>query len=302
MRPSRLEDSVVYPREVSADDDGQRYATPAPRPRIGLWEALRRQWQSVALVLILFVGAGVALGLNRIPVYTAESRLAVGRLDISAPGAVSGFATATQALASQYSRVVYARRVLRRVSRAVGVPPQEVAESISASPIPQSPIFTIEADAPSEAQAVALSSATSRALVGYITKLNRTNPDTPRLLRAFRRANLRQNRRRAEEERLEEAAALIPTAATREAAARAQTRTETAELEADTLSTAYQASRQSQAATSLVQVLSRPSEATSDRWSVLQLYAFIGLVAACAVGLALAVAAAQRQTRRALAG
>jgi capsular polysaccharide biosynthesis protein len=299
-RPSSIEDSVVYPHEVPAVDDRRPYGPPPPR--IGLWEALRRKWLLVAVVLVLFVGAGVAIGLNRSPTYTAESRLSVGRLDVSAPGAVSGFALATQALASQYSRVVYATPVLERVGREVGASPREVGASIVATPIPSSPVLSIEAEATSEREAVALASAASEALAAYVTKLNRSNPDSARLLKAYKEANLALNRRRAEEAIRREKAAAKETAATRDALVKAQTRTQTADLRAETLRTAYQASQQAQSATALLQVMSRPSSASSDRWSVLQLYAFIGFAAACAVGLAIAVRATQRETRRALAG
>jgi hypothetical protein len=212
------------------------------------------------------------------------------------------FALATQALASQYSRVVYATPVLERVGREVGVSPREVGASIVATPIPSSPVLSIEAEATSEREAVALASAASEALAAYVTKLNRSNPDSARLLKAYKEANLALNRRRAEEAIRREKAAAKETAATRDALVKAQTRTQTADLRAETLRTAYQASQQAQSATALLQVMSRPSSASSDRWSVLQLYAFIGFAAACAVGLAIAVRATQRETRRALAG
>jgi hypothetical protein len=300
MTASSTEDSVLYPREVPSVDDGAPY--PASRPRIGLWEALRRKWPIVAVTTLAFVAAGLALGLSRAPTYKAQSRLAVGRIDISAAGAISNFAVATESLASQYSRMAGASQIVNRVAREVKMPRAQVANSIAASPIPQSPVFMVEAKSSRAPQAVALAIAASQALVDYTTKLNRSNPDSPRLFKRFQRASLKLNRLREREGRLKGVVGGSPTAANREALAKAQTRSEAASLEAVTERTAYSFSRQSQSATSLVQVLTKPAKASSDRATVLQLYLFIGLAAGVCLGLALALALAQREARRALAG
>jgi uncharacterized protein involved in exopolysaccharide biosynthesis len=79
-----------------------------------------------------------------------------------------------------------------------------------------------------------------------------------------------------------------------------EVRLRVAQLRSDTLRQAYDDSTQSQAATSLVQVLERASSAGSDRARYLQFLGFIGFVAGLAVGLAVATVRANRVVRRRL--
>jgi uncharacterized protein involved in exopolysaccharide biosynthesis len=284
-------------------NSGGTYTPPTETamPRVGAWEAVRRH--SLAIVLITLTGAalGVVAGLVRAPTYTAESRLAVGRLDVSAPGAVSTFAVAAQALATQYSRAVDARAVVEPVSRQLGTTPLEAARRLSATPIPESPVFRIEATGDSERAAVALAGAASTQLVEYTTKLNRSNPDSARLLRRFQRAAVVLNRKQAARDRLRRTVGRSPSGRGREALIAAATETQLAQLEFQTLRANYQTSQQSQAATALVQVLTTPSKAASDRWPRLQLFLFIGLAIGLTFGLAFAMLRTSREARRAIA-
>jgi uncharacterized protein involved in exopolysaccharide biosynthesis len=298
MSTSRPEDNVVYP-PLPTGNAPLRLAT---SPQLGPAEALRRRWPIAVLVTLFCLGAGLAVGLTRSPVYSAESRLSVGRFDISAPGAISTFAVATQSLAAQYSRTINARPIVDQVSRRTGVPATEVSTSLSATPIPESPIFTIKSKTTSEARSVAIASATSDALVAYTTRLNRSNPDSARLFRRFNAAALKLNRLSDRQQRLTRAVNAGNSGASRDALAQLRTQVQAATLDVDTLRTAYESSRSSQAATELVQVLTRPATAASDRWSVLQLYLATGLAVGLLLGTALALLFARRGARRALAG
>jgi uncharacterized protein involved in exopolysaccharide biosynthesis len=278
------------------------HQTPAngamPVPAAGPLAAARRYWWLVLLVVLAFIACGVYAAQRRPPVYTAETRLAVGRVDISAPGALSSFALATQALASQYSRSIDAEGVTSRVGRRLGLTQLQVSERISASPIPQSPVMRVFGRGADAAHAVAVSNAASDALVAYTTGLNRTNPDGPRLLRRFRETSTQVLRAQARLDTVRRQHANAPTDATRARVLAARVGLSVAQLQEQTARVAYDTSTRSQAATSLVQVLQRARTATSDRVRYMQFFGFAGLLAGLAVGVALATLLARRRRRR----
>ena len=275
---------------------------PAPRlvPRVTTLTAARRHWLLVAFITLLFTAAGVAVAIVRRPVYTAQTRLVVGRIDVSAPGALGSFTVATQAIASQYSRTIDAEGITRRVAPRAGLSPTEVASRVSATPIPESPVIKVFAVGTSAADAVRLANLASGALVTFTTQLNRSNPDTSRLLTSFTASSRDVVVQEAELRRLRRSYVARPTRATRDQLQATEVKLRVAELQRDTLREAYDASTQSQAATSLVQVLERASGAASDRLRYLQFLGFIGFVAGLAVGLALATLRANRLLRRRL--
>jgi uncharacterized protein involved in exopolysaccharide biosynthesis len=269
-------------------------------PRITPLTAARRHWFIVAFVTLLFTGAGVAAGWLRPPQYTAQARLVVGRIDVSAPGALGSFTAATQALASQYSRTIDAQGVTRRVARRAGMTPQAVAARVSATPIPQSPVMKVFATDTSAAEAVRLANLASDALVSYTTALNRSNPDTARLLSRYaqaagqvvsRQARLRRQLRRYDAKPSRRKLAQVQ---------RTRVDLRVAQLRSQTLRNAYSASTESQAATALVQVLERAFAGTSDRMRYVQFLGFLGFVAGIAAGLALATLRANRLLRRSI--
>ena len=277
-------------------------AEPATRlvPRVTTLTAARRHWFLVALITLAFTGAGVAAALLRQPEYTAESRLVVGRIDVTAPGALGSFTVATQAIASQYSRSIDAEGVTRRVAPKVALTPNEVAARVSATPIPESPVVKVFAQGSDAVAAVRLANLASDALVAFTTQLNRSNPDTSRLLGQYRSATRNEVVERARLSRLRRRFAARPTADRRARMQASEVRLRVAQLRSDTLRQAYDDSTQSQAATSLVQVLERASSAGSDRARYLQFLGFIGFVAGLAVALAVATVRANRVVRRRL--
>jgi uncharacterized protein involved in exopolysaccharide biosynthesis len=275
---------------------------PAPRlvPRVTTLTAARRHWLLVAFVTLLFTGAGIAVAIVRKPVYTAETRLVVGRIDVSAPGALGSFTVATQAIASQYSRSIDAEGITQRVAAKAHLTPPQVAARVSATPIPESPVIKVFAVGSSAGDAVRLANLSSNALVTFTTQLNRSNPDTSRLLGRFTASSRDVVVQEAELRRLRRSFVAHPTRALRDQMQATEVKLQVAELQRDTLREAYDASTQSQAATSLVQVLERASGAASDRLRYLQFLGFIGFVAGLAVGLALATLRANRLVRRRL--
>lgn len=261
---------------------------------MNLWRAMLWNWWVVLISVIVFVGAGAGLALLRTPTYTATARLAVGRIDITSPGALSGYAIATQALATGYSRTVTALAVAREVSEKTGISVKDVQSHVSGTPVPESPVFRIEGSAPNAKQAIALANAASYSLIRYAAKLNQNNPDSTRLYRRYKAAVL--NRKLAKQQlnvaRGDASARPSPQAEEELDVARAEV--EASSLRVEALAKAYTASIQSQVATQLIQVVSPATEASSDRRSTFMIFAFIGLVIGLLVGAAVAFV---RETR-----
>jgi uncharacterized protein involved in exopolysaccharide biosynthesis len=275
---------------------------PAPRlvPRVTTLTAARRHWFLVAVITVLFTAAGIAVALARQPIHTAEARLVVGRIDVTAPGALGSFTEATQAIASQYSRSIDAGGITSRVAPRAGLRPAQVAARVSATPIPESPVIRLSATGTNAGGAIRLANLASSALVAFTTELNRSNPDTSRLLGRFTDASRDVVGQRAELSRLRRRYDAAPTAEKRAEMQATEVKLRVAQLRQDTLREAYDASTQSQAATSLVQIIERASTASNDRFKYLQFLGFIGLVAGLAVGLAIATLRANRLLRRRL--
>jgi hypothetical protein len=279
-----------------ADTDGAAAVARAETPRIGIWEAMGRHRRLTVLPILILLAITVALGLGRSPRYSAETRLIVGRLAITNPG-LSGYVTATQSLAAAYSRAVTASEVTEPVARELNMSVGEVTSRLAASPIQQSPVFRVIATGRSRAQAIALANDTSRSLIGYVAKLNRENPDGPRLLaqygratRAFDRASLEQQTAHARFNRR-------PNRANEATFSAASSARAAAELQTTTLGALYESSESGQAISSLVGTLNTATTASSDRNSVLELLAFLAVAVGLAIGAALATARANRSRR-----
>lgn len=257
-----------------------------PPPAVSLTRAMLWNWWIVLLSLLVFVAIGVGAALLRSPQYTATSKLSIGGINISAPGALSGYATATEALAAGYSRTVNALAVARPVSAKTGISVKDVQSHVSGTPIKESPVFRIKATSPDPDQAVELANASGRALIRYAAALNRANPDTPRLLANYREAVLEGKRAK---QQLRQAEAEPRSASSAEAGVRAaRTAVEAADLRVGAIGDAYTLSVQSQVATRLIQVISPATEAASDRRSTFVIYAVIGFVVGLLAGAGLA--------------
>ena len=256
--------------------------------------ALRHPLLVVVPVLVGLAIAGY-IGLARAPVYTGTVQMSIGRIDLGAPGALAGFSVATQNLASAYSRAIGADAVVQPVATKLRTTPEDVKRRLSASPIADSPVFIVEAKANSAGLAVETANLASTSLTNYVTELNRSNPDSQRLFRAFQDAALAYNRLLSAGESASRAYELSPTRGHRRRLDRARAKTEGALLRRETLRVAYQNSNQGQSSTSLVQTLSPAQKASSDRASKLQIFLFAGLLGGVMLGLALATWWANRR-------
>ena len=168
----------------------------------GIGYAVRRRWLTVLVSVLVCTGAGAAVGLVRKPTFTAQTKLSVGRINLAAPGAISGYAQATQTLAAGSSRTIDADAVVQSVARRSGLSAATVRNRLSATPVPESPVFRVEATSRHRADAIRLANLASDALLAYITDLNQSSPDASRLYEDFKDAAKDANAHRATQRRL----------------------------------------------------------------------------------------------------
>jgi capsular polysaccharide biosynthesis protein len=288
----------LHRQGTQQDNANGAAATIQVTPYVGVLTAARRHPLLALLPIVILVAAGVGIGLQRSPNYTATTHLQVGGINLDSPGALTGYSTATAALASAYARAVYANDVIVPVARRYHLSPQALRSRISATPIPQSPLFTVSVKDSRPRGAVALSNAVSRSLRAYIDRssrggraLTRITGDYKSISSDFNGAQIRANTAQQKYLRSQSSANFNALRDARTAASVAQ-------LEASAVQSAYQDVAQRQQSNVTASVLDSATGASSDRTSRLELLAFIGLLAGLAIGLALATARANRNARR----
>jgi len=239
---------------------------------------LRHPFVTFFTILVCVAGAA-AFGVLREPTWTSEARLGVGELSPSTDSA-PGIVEANQQLASAYSRAVSADRVLEPVSAQLRLPKGQVRKRLSASPIPESPVITVDGTGPSEREAVAVAQVGTSALVRYIRELGNRNPEAERLLGELTSA-------RRDMARLQRTA--LPGAANPDL--------DEAKLRVRSLEGQYLDTTQRAGATPVTEL--NPAEtAASDRKKILQLALVAGALAGLAAGAALATMRETRLRRR----
>jgi len=275
--------------------------SPAPVvPRVGVLESVRRHKLLAALPLIVLVCAAIAYGFAATPTYTAEAFQSIGRLDVNEPGTLSGFQEATETLAITYARAIFASDVAESVASQTGLEQATVRDRLTAYAVPESAVFVVVAEGSSEDEAIELSSLGSAALQRYIRTLNAENPNSDRLFRQFRRATARIARLRGDFLALQREFGSAPSPEERRQLNRIETRLGTAQLQRVVAQENYGDSQAGQSAINVVQTLSLPETADSDRFEQLQIALFIAVSAGILLGLALATWRANRDMRRAL--
>ncbi|MBS1882602.1 MAG: hypothetical protein JSS97_06555 [Actinobacteria bacterium] len=242
------------------ESDPRRTSAPPSRSEgTGTWETVRSEPLLLILPVVILVVVAVVVGLLRPANYTAEARLAVGRIDVAttaAPGVVS----ASQSLASAYSRAISADKVSKTLKAELG----DGYGSVTASPIPESPVILIESEAESEAGAVALANAGGRALIKYINELNDNRDETEALLREY-----------------EQVQTEIPNLSP-------GPKLDAAQLKLESLEVAYRRNLSEETSGNDLRVLTTAQEASSDRKSKLAILVVAAIVAGVGIGLLLA--------------
>jgi len=253
-------------------------------------EAIGRHWWLPLLLAVVLGVAGGALGYLRSPEYTTSAVLNAGRIDVQAQS-ISGYTQASAYLAMTYSRVVNSGVVLRPVARRTGRSIDSVADSLSATPIPNSSVFRVEAKADNPREAVRIANAAAARIV------------------AFARTQTRGGRAAKLRRRYGELSAKASRLASRAGAAKSQPgvsddelanmrRDEAvARLRAQGVQQQYIAQVANLKGTAEVLVLSPARATSSDRTQKTEIGAFIGLVAGLLIGGLLAVLRALRGRR-----
>jgi capsular polysaccharide biosynthesis protein len=260
--------------------------------QVGVFEAMRWHWPLVLIPVVLLAAAGLALGVIRAPVYMATANLSVD-FGAQSPSSLPGSVTAAQALADSYARAVIATPVVRQVAGKTGSSATEVADHVSASPIPDSTVVKVSGTAASGQEAIELANASATALTRYIGALNGTRSGSGPVLVQFRQAEaIYQDRLDRQEELAAEVEANPSDQEAAEELKRARVKTQVALLKKNSVAELYGASQQAYVAP--LSFLSEASAASSDRIPRLELLVFIGLIAGLAIGAALATVKANR--------
>jgi len=271
-----------------------------PRPTVA--QAVLRYWFLVLIPVVLLAGAGVALALRHRPSYTSEATLNVGRPDPSSP-AFGGYVTAAAGLATVYSREIGAPGVIWPVSKELQLSQGVVATSLSATPIPDSPIIRIIAKAPAAPTAQAIANAGASALTGYVTSTNRQDPDATRLFGEYQ--NLASQKAQNDQQLAQDNQTLNSqpgNSALRAKIARETAKASVFALRLSALNGAYTSAEDNQASANIITPLTPAAAASSDRSSKAQKLGGAGLLAGLVIGVALAMWRANWVTRRRLLG
>jgi capsular polysaccharide biosynthesis protein len=258
-------------------------------PRLTVVQAIQRNLPLFLVPIVVLAGLAVAIAKIREPVYSSDAQINVGGVNLTTQS-IPGYTVAVAQLAVAYSRSVNAVPVVKSVAKRAGITPADVPTRVSAIPIEQTPVVRIRATGSTAQEARTIADATADALVRYAKRLNRTNPDTPRLLSRFV----------ADSRRLRAATARVDNAKSRTERERAQTAADLALLQQRTDAVLYGQSVAGDAATSLVQKLAPASIAKSDRSSVFQRLLLGAIIAGALIGAGLALMSAHADSRRRL--
>jgi hypothetical protein len=272
------------------------HRTVSRRPSVGAWQAIRRYPYLTIIPAIVLAAAGVALGYLRPPTYTATSELSVGRVDVSNPAAVGSVVQATQSLAVVYSRMIDASGVKERAVRELG--PKADGSSISATPIPGSPIVRVTGTGDSDGDAVDVANTAARSLLAYAKGYDDTSGHARSIARRYRAASLRLLSTRDRARRLARSYGRHPSPTGQQRLNRARAALDEARLRHDTLELDYQVTQQTGRAGPALRMFSVADSATSDRASLMQILGLVGLLAGLALGAALARARMNRRVAK----
>jgi len=288
-----MPDVKTTPSQPTEWDARAALAEFEPLPRIGVLQSARRHWILVLLPILVFVPVAAAVALARTPTYTAEDRLMVGRLDMSSPGAIQGFAGAAQDLAQSYPLVIDADGVVDPVAKKFRTTPADIRAHLLATDVPSSSIVRLQATGGSAKDAVGLVNAASNSLVAFLTNFNRNNPDAVHLQKELQAAELALQADQAAAPR--NLAHPASPAQQKASAALAAQRVVVAALGSN-----YESTVLTEADSSLLQPLTSAHSASSDRRNKLEIAVFAALVAGIVVGLGLATLRANRVAWKAL--
>jgi hypothetical protein len=245
------------------------------------------------LPVLVLAGLGVAAGLRRSPTYTATAENVVEALSPSVaqlPGAIQ----AAQDLASNQSRLIDSDAIAGPLARRFDTTSGYIESSVSATPVPDSTVIRIQADGPEASDAVRLANAAARTFADYVNEQTRTDEEGDEVLEQYREASAAYQRELAAKQGVDRAGdAASPTERLRAASA-----LDAAQLRREALSAQYQTVVQSHGSAPTVKTFVVARDASSDRWTTLEIYVVLGVVVGFVIGAAFATLLANRRPRR----
>jgi capsular polysaccharide biosynthesis protein len=247
---------------------------------------------AVLLPIIVLAALGAAVGYQRSPVYTAESRVSVTRLDVQTQ-ALPGYAQAARSLASAYSRNVGGTAVQECVARRTGQSPAYVAKLVG-TPIADSPVIRVIAQGPNGAAATRIADAGATCLVRDVGSTGAPDRSGP-ALREYREAS---RKAAGLQRRVNRLKAPDSTVSDRR---RDDLEADLAEqrLVVQSLGQRYTSETVNQQQVENISVLAKAVRPTNDRMSKVAILAFSGAIVGLVLGLMLASLRLRRRLRAA---
>jgi Mrp family chromosome partitioning ATPase len=261
---------------------------------LSVWDAVRRHPFLAVLPVVALTAIGIVLGLSRQPVYTATTRMYV-QVPSGEPSTLFAVTDAASGLASAYSRAVDATAVGSAVARDLKGDASAAAGTASATPVPDSPIVKVAANASSSRGAVRLANVTADELAKYINGLNTSSSASQYALAAFSAATRRVARARATLLDAQKAVAALPTTDAKVQLESARAAYEVAQLRQSAAKERFTSLQSGQQPS--LESLRKATGATNDRKSKLELFGFAGLLAGALAGCALALIGRALDTR-----
>lgn len=268
---------------------------PPGRPPIrGLWSAVQHNWRYVAVPAVVALLLAVAVGYAIKPVYTAQTTMNVGRLDVNTQ-AIPGYATAIQNLAAAYARLVTADGVLGPVATKMHLSIPQVSARVNGSPVALAPLLLVTATGSTAPGAVSLANSVAASLANYVSNLNLggTDPhhlnlggsDAATLLSQYKPAVNQLNKLQTQ---LAVVLSKPQTPANDRLRVTLQTAVQDQTLQVDALKTAYLTSQEGLGSASIVQILNSATSASSNHHARIAELGFGGLAFGLVFGVGLA--------------
>ena len=253
----------------------------------GLGAALKKYPLIALLPVVVLVAAGVTLGMRKPPTYTATTQLNVGASDINSQ-ATPGYVQAEQTLAQAYSREVTSQYVYNPAAQSLGISPAAVAGRLSSSAVPNSPTFTINATGPSQSSAVHLAAVATQALQHKINQVDQGESGSKYLLNEFRTAQAQADTLANHSGSLQARNSSGNGNINQRRLVNAKVAAQVAQVQAQALATQYTSSN-TLSKGAIIDVLNPATSASSNRSSITERYALVGLAAGLVMGCALAL-------------
>lgn len=261
----------------------------------------RHPWLCAALVL-LGVGAAVGYAYTQPVVYKAETRLAVAGSDLSAQ-LVPAFAFASEELAANYARYLNTEGTEDALAETIGAPPGGLVD-IMASPIPESNVLRIEAEATTPEVAVEAAERLAEQLIEQVNQSRLQDAEAEEALQQY--TDISAQVAAVEQEVLDittridlvVGGAAGDVGQLRAVLADAQTRLDVLSVQQQALAERYQQLVAANSGTAADLDVVRPAEEVGDdRLARLQRLGLLGAAAGGALGVALSTFLERRRRR-----